>query len=49
MLTLYENEIKKRWDQRAQIKYKFKFPRISINNNNEEVTIINSDKINLVQ
>jgi hypothetical protein len=27
MLTLYENEIKKRWDQRAQIKYKFKFPR----------------------
>lgn len=27
MLTLYENEIKKRWDQRAQIKDKFVFPR----------------------
>ena len=27
MLTLYENEIKKRWDQRAQIKYKFTFQR----------------------
>ena len=28
MLTLYENEIKKRCDQRAQIKYKFTFPRM---------------------
>ena len=27
MLSLYENEIKKRWDQRAQIKNKFIFPR----------------------
>jgi hypothetical protein len=40
MLTLYENEIKKRWDQRAQIKNKFIFPRTS--NHYEDKTIIDN-------
>ena len=44
MLTLYENEIKKRWDQRAQITNKFKFTRNYFNNSLEEITLVDSSQ-----